>query len=496
MSKNNHFVTFLKKINLSINNLLKKNLNKLNSNNLSNIINSNKSFFIFVALIILFLSYLALPNIYNKAEIRKELKEQLLNNFSLNFDLTQNLNYSFFPRPHFVNENLSIITNQNKISDIKKIKFYISLNSFFSLENITIKKVVIENANFNLNNQNYNFFTKILNGNFQNKILEIKDSNVFYRNFDKEVLFINKIINMSYYYDTKNLKNIAISKSKIFNVPYSLELSNNKIEKKIFSKININFLKLQIENEINYTGDVKKGSANLIINQNKSNVNYELKKNSFVFNFFNKLASQEFSYKGMINFKPFYSNIEGVGKEIDFSSIFNSNGLVFQLFKTGLLNNRNINFEVVVNANKIKNYHNFVNIFLNSKMQESLFDFDNTKFAWKDIANFEITNSLMHVKDNELILAGKLDIVILNHGDMYKFLVTPKKYREKIKKIDLNFTYNFDQKILKFDDIKINNKINQNVNEILKSLIFKEDRLKNKIYIKKIINKAIKAYVG
>jgi len=104
--------------------------------------------------------------------------------------------------------------------------------------------------------------------------------------------------------------------------------------------------------------------------------------------------------------------------------------------------------------------------------------------------------NLSSIQDNEIILDGKLDTVIKNHGDMYKFLVTPKKYRKKIKKIDLNFTYNFDQKILKFDDIKINNKINQNVNEILKSLIFEEDRLKNKIYIKNVINKAIKAYVG
>jgi len=496
MRKHNYFVTFLKKINLSINSLLKKYLNKLNFKNFSKIAKSDKFFLTFVTLIILFISYLSIPNIYNKVEIRKVLQNQLLNQFNLNFNLSQNLRYSFFPRPHFIYENATILKNQEEISKIKELKIYISLKNLFSLEGIKVNDSVLKNANFYLNNQTYDFFTKLLSQNFKDNSFIIKDSNIFYRNTDNEVLFINKIINMKYYYNIKDLKNIFVSKNEIFNLPYSLELYDNKIEKKIFSKLNLNFLNLQIENEINYTGDVKKGSANLIVNQNKSNANYELKKNSFVFIFFNKLVSQDFSYKGMINFKPFYSNIEGAGKEINFSSIFNSNGLLSQLFKTGLLNNRNINFEIVVNANKIKNYNNFVNIFLNSKMEESLLDFDNTKFAWKDIANFEITNSLMHVKDNEIILDGKLDTVIKNHGDMYKFLVTPKKYRKKIKKIDLNFTYNFDQKILKFDDIKINNKINQNVNEILKSLIFEEDRLKNKIYIKNVINKAIKAYVG
>ena len=74
MSKDNHFVKLLKKINLTINNLLKNYLNKLNFNNLTNITKNNKIFLFFVALIILFLSYLSIPHIYNKTEIKKELK--------------------------------------------------------------------------------------------------------------------------------------------------------------------------------------------------------------------------------------------------------------------------------------------------------------------------------------------------------------------------------------------------------------------------------------
>ena len=99
MSKHNYFVTFLKKINLLINNLLKKNLNKLNFNNFSNIARSNNFFFIFVALIILFALYVSIPNIYTKAEIHRELKNQLLEKFNLNFKFSQNLKYKFLP-PH------------------------------------------------------------------------------------------------------------------------------------------------------------------------------------------------------------------------------------------------------------------------------------------------------------------------------------------------------------------------------------------------------------
>jgi hypothetical protein len=496
MKKHNFFVIFLKKINLSINNLLKKYLNKLNLNNFSNIIRSNKFFITFFVLFILFLSYLLIPNIYNKTQITKELKNQLLDKFNLEFNFSQNLKYNFFPRPHFSSIDAVILNNQSEISKIKKLKIYVSLSNLLSLDNIKVNNLILENANFNFNNKNYDFFINLLDKNFKDSTFEIKDSNIFYRNINQDVLFINKIINMKYYYDINDLKNISVSKNKIFNLPYSLELHNNKTEKKIFTKINLEFFKTQIVNEINYSGDIKLGSSNLIFNKNKSNVTYKIKKNSLIFRIFDKLNTPNFSYKGKINFSPFYSSLKGVTDKIDFSSFFKSNALITQLLKTELLNNKNLNFHLGVNASQIQNHESFVNIFLNSKIQEGLIDIDNTKFSWKEHVNFEISDSLIYVNNNELVLDGKLDIAINDYVEIYKFLLTPKSYRTKIKKLQLNFNYNFDKKIISLNNIKINNKLNHNVNNLLKSLIFRGDKLQNKIYLKKIFNEIIKAYAG
>ena len=101
MSKPYFIVKFFKNINLFINKLLEKNLNKLNSKNLISIIKSNKIFVTSVALIILFLSYLSIPNIYNQNDITRELKSELFEKFKLNLSFTKKLNYKFFPRPHF-----------------------------------------------------------------------------------------------------------------------------------------------------------------------------------------------------------------------------------------------------------------------------------------------------------------------------------------------------------------------------------------------------------
>ena len=176
--------------------------------------------------------------------------------------------------------------------------------------------------------------------------------------------------------------------------------------------------------------------------------------------------------------------------------MFTSDGIFSKFLKTEILNNKNLNFNLNINASKFKNYQNFLNIFLNSKIKEGLIDIDNTKFFWNDYANFKIIDSLIYVKNNEVFLDGKLDIIINNSAEIYKFLLTPKNYRTKIDKIELNFSYNFDQKILGFNGIKIDNEINHSANNHLKSLLLKENKLQNKIYLMNIINKAIKSYSG
>ena len=91
---------------------------------------------------------------------------------------------------------------------------------------------------------------------------------------------------------------------------------------------------------------------------------------------------------------------------------------------------------------------------------------------------------------------GKLKIKVRDYNNLYKFLLTPKNYRNQINQIDFNFSYNFDQNIAELKDIKIDNKINQNVNKILNNVILKKDDLQNKIYFKNLLNKAIKSYAG
>ena len=170
-----------------------------------------------------------------------------------------------------------------------------------------VKDVIIEEANFNLNKNNYSFFIKLLDSNFEDIKLEILDSNIFYKNLENDVLFINHIESAKYIYDPKEFKNVLDSKNNIFNLPYSLKASINPIEKKLNSKINIGSLGLQLENQFSYGEELKSGLSEFNFLNSKSIAEYKTNKNYFEFKLFDKAQKSKFSYNGKLNFKPFYS---------------------------------------------------------------------------------------------------------------------------------------------------------------------------------------------
>ena len=103
---------------------------------------------------------------------------------------------------------------------------------------------------------------------------------------------------------------------------------------------------------------------------------------------------------------------------------------------------------------------------------------------------------MLYVKDNNLILDAFIVIKINDYNEVYKFFQTPRNYRKKIKKIEFYLNYNFDQLSLKLNDIKIDNFIHEEVSKNLNQLIFKDNKLQNRIYFKNLMNQAIKNYAG
>ncbi len=500
MKKHNFFVNFLKKVNIFINSLLEKKLNKLNflfeADKLLTFFSFKRIIGFIIVLLFIIFSYLFIPYTYNGNKLASKIQNQLFTDLGINLNLSNNFTYNLFPKPNFVFQEIEFINATKKFADIKEMKTYVSFKNLFSVNKINIENIVLNKVNFNVNKNNYKFFTNILNKNLLNFNFIINNSSIVFKNIENDVLFINKINQLKYFFDSKDKKNTLRSKNEIFNIPYTAEFKDYPDEKKIISKIDFNFLKLQIHNELNYEKIFKNGFVKIDYNNNKSEISYEIKKNFLNFVFLDKSQNKNFEYKGNINFIPFFSVISGDIKEIDIKYFFNSENFLVQLLKTKLLNNKNLNINTSINSKQILPYKDLNNLVLNFKIEDGLIDINKSKFSWLDYADFQISNSLLYVKDNNLVLDGNILVNVYDVNEIYKFFQTPRNYRKEIKQIKFNFAYNFDQKTSNLNYIEIDGNNNQQVNQILNQIILKDTALQNKVYFKNLMNKAIKFYAG
>ena len=76
------------------------------------------------------------------------------------------MRYFILPSPHVVVENVKIFNNDLKdpkeLSQIKKLKIFLSQKNLFDQNNLKIDKVLIEEANFIVKKEHYRFFNNYL----------------------------------------------------------------------------------------------------------------------------------------------------------------------------------------------------------------------------------------------------------------------------------------------------------------------------------------------
>ena len=500
MNKHSYLSKNLIKIRLYINSLIIKNSKKFNfSKKIETIIQSISAKRLFVAVfafILLTFSYLSIPFFYSKTKIQHEIKNQLLEIYNINFLFSDDMEYNFFPWPSYTFENVKILNDNIEKANLEKLKINLNIQNFFSLKDLQVKDIFIKDAKFEIYKNNVTFFLNILENDLSKSGIKILDSYIFFKDTEDEVLLINKINEMNYYYDPKQNENILIVQNEIFNIPYSLEILNNKKKEIIFSKIKINLFKFIMDASFDYSKKIKKGLINIVNNKDKSIINFNINENELIFRLLDQMNNENFDYNGKIYFKPFDLELIGNIQKFKLDNFKNPNSIFVQLLKTEIFNNQNLNITSTLRVKNILPYQKLINLLLNFKIKEGLIDIDNSKFNWSDFADFKISNSLIYLKDKTLVLDGTMDVDIKKYSEIYKFFQTPRNFRKEIKKLNFIFSYNFDEEIIDISNIKIDNQNNLEVSEILKKYVSQENVLKNRIYLKNLINRALKAYSG
>ena len=495
MPKYNLLDKKFKKQLLSINNSLENSFNKIkvlksNIKRLS-LSKDNKVFLGIGVFIILSLSYFLIPSIYNKEIIKDKIKNHLVSKYKINLKFNNEINYSFLPKPHYIIRDLSILNKDDEIGKVGNLKIFISVNNFFSSNNLKITDIVLDKTEFNISKDDLTFFQNLLNSKPSKNKINIKNSVIFYKNENDEVLFINKIFSSKFYYDSNYLENILTSKNEIFNVPYTLIIKKNEFNKTIFTNFKSRKLRVNIENIINYENKNKKGTLEILLLNKDTSLRYEIQKDLIKF----KSDEIKNSYDGIVELKPFYLNANFYYDGISTKDLFDDNSIFFEILKSEILNNKNLSTSLNLNIKKIVNIDELKDLFLQIGIEDGNFNLSDSSIMWKDDLKIKLLDSQLSYDENEISLLGRADIEVKDIEDFYKSFQIKKKSRKSIDKIQFDFYFNFDQQKINFDNIKIDNNYIESLDRFINNFNSK-GKILNKIMLKNFINDLFDIYAG
>ena len=496
MNKHNLLIKKIKKQFLSINYLIETYFNRLNvlktNFKKGNLIRNNRVFLGLSTAVILTLSYFLLPTLYNKNLIQEQIENQVYKKYNLRIKFNERLTYSLLPKPHFSSKNLTILQNERKIASVDNFKVLMKINKFFPLNQIVTRDLIFNKVDFNIVLDDLFFFKNLLKTEPNENRIIFKNSNIFFKSNDDELLFLKKIKDSKFYYDSYNLQNILVSKNEIFNIPYKIIIKNDKFNKNILSEFKSNKIRLNIDNKISYENEIKDGFLNVSFINKSSSLNYQVKKNSISF----ESQDQKF-VNGSIDFKPFYFEANFDYDGISIKDLFNADSILIDLIKSEILNNENLNVSIKLTARDITNVDELNNLSLFLALEQGAVGLSKSKIMWKDDLEIAMNEGfLRYDKEEGIILIGKITIDAKDVKDFYKSFQIEKINRNEFKQIKLDFVYNFNKNKFRFDNIKIDNNPNEEIEKFITKYNLSEKNFSNKITFKNFINNFFSIYDG
>ena len=494
----------MNKIIKNFNNLIQKTIFKVKNktNNKFNISGLNKVIITLIGSLFLYIFYLLLPNIYDKTWVEEKIKKNLLSEFKIDLASTEDISYRILPSPHFLIKDTNILSNEpnNKkiIGEVRNLKVFINQGNFFDKEKITLKNIIIKDANFSLSGIDLKRFNSSINEKLSDKKIQFDKGNIFFKDNINEIFAIVKINDANLFFNDQVLHNEFNLKGSIFSIPFTFEIKN-KNDQQIEKKISFNAKSLNLEINNNYIVDndgQAKGNNIVTFLGTLLNSEFKLSNNSVIFFSKNsRIKNNKIDYNGILSINPFDLDLKIDLNHNNISELLNFNPILIELLKSGSLFNSNISLKTLINANS----NNQKNLFQNSKIYLNItngkINFDKTKFINSDIGSFELSNSNLFVQDNRLILNTNLFFEIKNSSKLFSSLNTKKKSRRKINNVLINFDYDFSNNVIKFNNVKIDNKkVGDQILNIIEE--FEDNNSNNTIKTKRLLNNLLDAYEG
>ena len=169
------FILSIKNYIYAIKQTILKNFKKTKINLTLKISNFNISLISIISLLFFYLFYLSIPALYDKSWIQNTIENKLINEFNINFSISSEITYEILPSPHFTIRNAKILNddpeNLKTIAEIKALKIFISQKNFFDKEQLKITSVLVDKANFSIQQSDFSYYQNLIAKEFsRNKV--------------------------------------------------------------------------------------------------------------------------------------------------------------------------------------------------------------------------------------------------------------------------------------------------------------------------------------
>ena len=449
---------------------------------------TNKIIFISLSsLFILVIGYFLLPTIYDKNLVKINLQNQIKKKYNLKVNFEDDISYALFPKPHFYANNLNIFQDDNVLINSKNTRIYISIKNFFSFDALKVKNILFKDNEFNIKKQNLSFFTNILNSNNSDNTIIFEDSIIFYKDISEDVIFLVDLNDLKFFFDLEK-KYQLMANYKIFNLPFKLNLNHNKDENFFSFSLESKNIRLKIKNFFQYSNKNFNGNLEAQILNDIKYFIYDIKNNSLSIN------SKDNNFKGEIDLRPFYLSLNLNFNEFDVKNFLKENSIFLNLINSEILNNPNINGEIDINLNKIKNFKYMEKIKIKNILEEGDIYFKNINTNWNNSVLIEINDTQLLNEDNKVNLIGSINFDFIDLDKFYRYYQINEKYRNEIKKIKFDFFLNVNEKILQINNAKIDNIDNDQINDFLDNLNSQRKNFFNRVIFRNFVKNFFEFY--
>ena len=337
-----------------------------------------------IALVFLFSLYFTIPTFYNYEEFDKEIKKKVSADFKLNLKNISGITYLMIPSPHFLIEECDIYflnNSKEKILNAKNLKINIFSKNLHKKEKIELKNIYLNKIDLDLQFINIkNFYEHLKSG--ITKPIYLKNSNLFFRDEDKEILLISKIKKFDYLFDNQNQEKKLNILGNLFGSDFTFNWNKNFSEPYI-SKGDIKFKNpnVSIQNTFNKENEnFTKGKTNIKFLTHVLDLDYNFNRDNIeLFDDKRKIINRS-KLVGNITLDSFFFNLNLILSGIRIETVLNY--IFLNLNNLNKSTNLNFNGNLKINLNEVKN-RLFENLIINIAFLEKKISLNNSSLSLK-----------------------------------------------------------------------------------------------------------------